>query len=65
MLCGISTNIGVETTAREAYQHGYNQVFPIDAMAATSKEEHEATQKFILPRIGLVRTTEEVLKMLE
>jgi nicotinamidase-related amidase len=26
VLCGISTNIGVETTAREAYQYGYNLI---------------------------------------
>ncbi len=64
VLCGISTNIGVETTAREAYQHGYNQVFAIDAMGALSKEEHESAQKFIFPRIGLIRTTAEILGMM-
>lgn len=64
VLCGISTNIGVETTAREAYQHGYNQLFAIDAMGAMTKEEHDATQRFIFPRIGLVRTTDEILGML-
>ena len=64
VLCGISTNIGVETTAREAYQHGYNQVFAVDAMSAITKEEHDASQKFIFPKIGLMRTTEQVLDML-
>jgi nicotinamidase-related amidase len=62
VLCGVSTNIGVETTAREAYQHGYNQIFAIDAMAANSKDEHEATLKFIFPRIGLLRTTDQILR---
>ncbi len=62
ILCGISTNIGVETTAREAYQHGYNQIFVEDAMSAMSKEEHENTVKYIFPRIGLVRKTEEILR---
>lgn len=61
VLCGVSTNIGVETTARDAYQRGYNQVFAVDAMAANSKEEHEATVKYIFPRIGLLRTTEDIL----
>jgi nicotinamidase-related amidase len=64
VLCGVSTNIGVETTAREAYQHGYNQVFVTDAMAARSKDEHEATLRFIFPRIGLIRTTDQVLRAL-
>ena len=27
VLCGISTNIGVESTARFAYEYGYNQIF--------------------------------------
>ena len=63
VLCGVSTNIGVETTARDAYQRGYNQVFATDAMAANSKDEHEATLKYIFPRIGLLRTTEEILKV--
>ncbi|MCL4411546.1 hydrolase [Candidatus Marsarchaeota archaeon] len=64
VLCGISTNIGVETTAREAYQHGYNQVFAVDAMSATTEEEHNATLKFIFPRIGRLRTTEQIIGML-
>jgi isochorismate hydrolase len=52
----------VETTARDAYQRGYNQVFAVDAMAANSKDEHEATLKYIFPRIGLLRTTDEILR---
>lgn len=65
VLCGISTNIGVETTAREAYQHGYNLVLVEDAMSSQSNEEHEASVKFIFPRIGRVRSTVQVLGMLK
>ncbi|PKG22625.1 isochorismatase family protein [Niallia nealsonii] len=61
VLCGIATNIGVEMTAREAFQHGYNQLFITDAMTTFSKEEHEATCKFIFPRIGRGRTVEELM----
>jgi nicotinamidase-related amidase len=64
VLCGISTNIGVESTAREAYQNGYNQIFVEDAMSAMTKEEHESSVKNIFPRIGLVRKTSETLEML-
>ncbi len=64
VLCGISTNIGVESTAREAYQNGYNQIFVEDAMGAMNREEHDATVKNIFPRIGLVRKTSDVLGML-
>src|SRR5579875_4231713 len=65
VLCGIATNIGVESTAREAYEHGYQQVFVEDAMAAMSAEEHAHSVRFILPRIGRVRTTDEVVAALD
>jgi nicotinamidase-related amidase len=61
VLCGVSTNIGVDTTAREAYQHGYNQIFSTDAMTASTKEEHDYVCKYIFPRIGQLRTTEEIV----
>ena len=61
ILCGISTNIGVESTARFAYEYGFNQIFVSDAMAARSKEEHENSIKYIFPRLGLIRNTEEVI----
>jgi nicotinamidase-related amidase len=61
LLCGISTNIGVESTARFAYEYGYNQIFAEDAMSALSMEEHTFTVTKIFPRIGLVRKTQEIL----
>ncbi|WP_238884158.1 hydrolase [Clostridium sp. YIM B02551] len=65
VLCGISTGIGVDTTAREAFQRGYNQVFAEDAMTAMSKEEHDYVCKNIFPRIGKVRNTEEIIKLVK
>ncbi len=64
VLCGIATNIGVETTAREAYQHNYQQIFVSDAMTGLSAVEHEHTLKYIFPRIGRIRTTEQILAAL-
>lgn len=64
ILCGISTNIGVESTARFAYEFGYNQIFVQDAIAARSKEEHAFPIKYIFPRLGLIRNTNEVLQSL-
>lgn len=60
VLCGISTGIGVDTTAREAFQQGYNQIFVEDAMTAATKEEHDYVCKYIFPRIGKIRTTENI-----
>ncbi|CAM3847454.1 hydrolase [Alicyclobacillus pomorum] len=65
VLCGIATNIGVETTAREAFQHNYQQVFAEDAMTALSAVEHEHTVKYIFPRMGRVRRTDEIIAALK
>ena len=64
VLGGISTNIGVESTARSAYEHGYAQVFAEDAMTSSSAEMHEFAIKNIFSRVGNVRSTDEVLSAL-
>ncbi len=64
ILCGISTNIGVESTARFAYEYGYDQIFVEDACTAMSTEEHQNTFKTVFPRIGLVRKTAEIISAL-
>jgi nicotinamidase-related amidase len=61
IFCGIATNIGVESSARDAYERGYEQVFAEDAMASRSAAEHEHTITRIFPRIGLVRSTADIL----
>ncbi|HEY2094273.1 MAG TPA: hydrolase [Thermoanaerobaculia bacterium] len=64
VLGGIATNMGVESTARDAYERGYEQVFVEDACSTFSEEMHAFTFKNIFPRIGRVRSTEEVLAAL-
>ncbi len=59
---GISTNMGVESTARDAFERGYHLVFAEDAMAATSAEAHRFACEQIFPRIGQVRSTDEVVR---
>ncbi|MFB5676847.1 isochorismatase family protein [Paenibacillus terreus] len=61
VLCGIPSGIGVDTTAREAFQHGYHIIFAIDAMTGFTKSEHEHVRDVIFPRIGRIRTTEEIV----
>jgi nicotinamidase-related amidase len=64
VLAGIATHIGVESTARDAYERGYHQVFVEDAMASPSAEAHAMTVKTIFPRIGKLRTVADVLHAL-
>ncbi|MGD0818197.1 MAG: hydrolase [Methanomassiliicoccales archaeon] len=65
VLCGIATDYGVESTARFAYEYGYQQIFVEDAMASRSDEQHNAAVNFIFKRIGRVRRTEEVENALD
>ncbi|MCI7934448.1 hydrolase [Klebsiella pneumoniae] len=64
ILCGISTNIGVESTARNAWELGFNLVIAEDACSAASAEQHQGSMTHIFPRIGRVRSTEEILTAL-
>jgi nicotinamidase-related amidase len=64
-LAGVSTSIGVETTARAAYEHGYNVVLAIDAMTDMNAEAHQNSVERIFPRLGETATTSEILEMLE
>lgn len=64
VLTGISTNIGVESTARNAWELGFNLVVVEDACAAADAAQHKGSMTNIFPRIGRVRTTEEVLSAL-
>ncbi|AHV95368.1 isochorismatase family protein [Paenibacillus sabinae] len=61
VLCGIASGIGVDTTAREAFAHGYQVIFAIDAMTGLSEAEHEHVRSVIFPRIGRIRTTADIL----
>src|ERR1019366_9177981 len=61
---GISTNFGVESTARDAYERAYALVFVEDATSAMNAEGHACAMANIFPRLGLVRSTNEVLTAL-
>ncbi|HTX66080.1 MAG TPA: hydrolase [Opitutaceae bacterium] len=64
IFAGIATNVGVESSARDAFERGYEQVFAEDAMAAMSAEAHRFAVTSTLARIGRVRTTDEVIAAL-
>lgn len=64
VLTGIATSIGVESTARAAFEHGYQQILVEDAMASRSTAEHNHTVQLIFPRLGRVRSTQDVLEAL-
>lgn len=65
VLGGIATEVGVESTARDAFERGYDLVFAADAMTGRNASSHANSIEHIFPRIGRVRTTEAILAALE
>jgi nicotinamidase-related amidase len=61
VIAGISTNFGVEGTARTAYNHGYDVVFAEDAMGTSSIAMHEGSMANVFPYIGRVRTVAQIV----
>jgi nicotinamidase-related amidase len=62
--CGVATGSGVESSARSAFDLGYNVVFVSDAMADMSPEIHANCITRCFPKLGEVETVEGVLKMM-
>jgi nicotinamidase-related amidase len=55
----------VESTARGAFDRGYELVFAEDAMTSLSAEAHAFVVGNIFPRMGRVRATADVVKALQ
>jgi nicotinamidase-related amidase len=64
ILCGIATEFGVESTARDAHERNYELIFAEDAMTGQTAEAHQNSTTRIFPRMGRVRSTEEILAAL-
>ena len=58
---GVSTNVCVESTLRDAFETGYYVVVPSDAAASWDMTLHEATLRTVAHRFGLVTAIEEIL----
>ena len=62
---GVATGSGVESTARSAYDLGYNVVFVSDAMADLRAETHANCIAWSFPKLGEVEVTETVMGTLK
>ena len=65
VLAGIATSFGVESTARSAWELGYDIVFAEDATSGPDAASHAHSFEKIFPRIGRVRRTAQVLAALQ
>ena len=65
VLAGVATSIGVESTARSAYDLGYNVVFITDAMADLDPANHAHSIEKAFPRLGESGATADLLALLK
>ena len=52
VLGGVATHIGVDTTARQAWELGYELVIARDVTTSLAVEPHDATMRYVFPRIA-------------
>ena len=64
VLTGVATSAGVESTARSAYDLGYNVTLVTDAMTDRDADAHRHCIEKVFPRIGEMDNTERVLELL-
>lgn len=64
IVTGVSTSGGVESTARDAHEQGFNVTLPVDAMTDTQPARHEHSVSQVFPRIAETGTTSDVLAAL-
>jgi nicotinamidase-related amidase len=65
VLAGVATGIGVESTARQAHECGFNVALAVDAMTDRSLEVHTNSVERIFPRLGETGSSAEILALLE
>ncbi len=65
VFAGVATSIGVESSARQAYEAGLNVTLAIDAMTDLVAEAHQNSVERIFPRLGETGTTAEIVALLQ
>ncbi|MXV44733.1 hydrolase [Saccharibacter sp. 17.LH.SD] len=61
VLGGIATNMGVESTARAAHEHGYHVIFAEDLTSGLSEKMHHFSFENIFPLIGNVTESRKII----
>lgn len=65
VIAGVSTSAGVESTARQAHELGFNVALAVDAMTDMNPDAHINSVTRIFPRLGETGTTAEIIDLLE
>jgi nicotinamidase-related amidase len=64
VIAGVATGTGVEATARQAYEAGFNVTLAIDAMTDMRPEAHDYSIRSVFPRLGETGATQEIVDLL-
>lgn len=64
VLAGVATSIGVESTARQAHELGFNVALAVDAMTDMRAEAHENSVARIFPRLGETARSADIVALL-
>lgn len=64
VIAGVATGTGVEATARQAYELGFNVTLAIDAMTDSRPNAHDYSIKSVFPRLGETGTCQGVIDLL-
>ena len=65
VIAGVATSIGVESTARQAFELGYNVSLVTDAMTDMSGDAHDNSVTRIFPRLGESGSTRDLIDLLD
>jgi len=64
VVTGVATGTGVEATARQAYEQGFNVTLAVDAMTDTRPEAHHYSIANVFPRLGETGSSAEIIGLL-
>jgi nicotinamidase-related amidase len=65
VVTGVVTSGGVEATARQAYEQGFNVTLALDAMTDLREDAHRYSIKSVFPRLGETGSAQEIISLLE
>ena len=65
VIVGIATSFGVESTARHAYELGFNVSLAVDAMTDRNADAHTNSITRIFPRLGETGTAQQIIDLLD
>lgn len=65
VITGVATGSGVESTARQAFEAGFNVTLAVDAMADPRAAAHDASIANVFPRLGETGSAADIIALLE